>query len=483
MLTPEELLEEEPEIVGPQEGPQEKAMASSADIVIFGGEAGGGKTWWLLGEGARHIDVPGYNCAIFRRVMPQIRNPGGMWDESMLFYPGLGGRPYEGTTEWHFEESGATIKFSGLQYEPDVQDWAGSQVCTIGFDQLEQFTEYQFFYMLSRNRSTCGIRPCVRATCNPDADSWLAAFVSWWIGEDGYPDPAKDGVIRWMIRVNGHIHWGDSREELRAQFPNIPDEEFRPKTVTFIASSVYDNKILQSKDPGYVGNLMALPPVERERLLGQRGRRGGNWKIRAMGGTIFNRAWFEIIDSIPEPTNPRWQWIRYWDKAGTGLKQEDKKRAYTAGTLMGKLTGLDGKPKLWVIASVVRGQWGAQDREAVIRQTAETDGVKVVVWQEQEPGSGGKESAEATVRNLAGFRIHTDRVTGDKFERAGPLSAQAEARNVKLLRGSWNEVFLQEVHAFGPDNPTVPKDQADSASGAFNKLAASVRWGISDSKV
>jgi hypothetical protein len=92
------------------------------------------------------------------------------------------------------------------------------------------------------------------------------------------------------------------------------------------------------------------------------------------------------------------------------------------------------------------------------------------VWVEQEPGSGGKESAENTIANLAGYTIRADKVTGDKITRAGPLAAQAEVGNVVLVRGAWNELFLSEAQAYEEEAPF--KDQIDAAAGAFNKLTA-----------
>ena len=65
----------------------------------------------------------------------------------------------------------------------------------------------------------------------------------------------------------------------------------------------------------------------------------------------------------------------------------------------------------------------------------------MTIWVEQEPGSGGKESAQSTIRNLAGFRVYADRVTGDKESRAEPYAAQVEGCNVTLVQGEWNRPF------------------------------------------
>ena len=123
------------------------------------------------------------------------------------------------------------------------------------------------------------------------------------------------------------------------------------------------------------------------------------------------------------------------------------------------------------VDDVVRGQWSYKDREDTILQTAQLDRESygdVETWVEQEPGSGGKESAEATIINLAGFDIRAERPTGDKLTRAKPASAQAEARNIKVLKAHWTKPFLDELHGFtGADGNT--DDQVDAFSGAFNK--------------
>lgn len=174
------------------------------------------------------------------------------------------------------------------------------------------------------------------------------------------------------------------------------------------------------------------------------------------GGGFFEWEKLEVVGDAPKRLT---KLIRYWDKAGT-----DGSGAYTAGVLMGK-----DKDGIYYVLDVVRGQWSASKREAVIKQTAQADGKKVHVWIEQEPGSGGKESAESTIRMLAGFRAYAERATGDKALRAEPYSVQVEAGNIKVVDGVWNKAFIDEHKTFPVGKY---KDQIDAASGAFNKLAA-----------
>jgi predicted phage terminase large subunit-like protein len=178
------------------------------------------------------------------------------------------------------------------------------------------------------------------------------------------------------------------------------------------------------------------------------------------GGGMFPVDKFGILDHHPAKKEISAS-IRYWDKAGTR-----DGGAYTAGVLMHR-----SKDGTFVISDVQRGQWGALERERRIKQTAQVDGYGVAVWVEQEPGSGGKESAENTIRQLAGFNVRADRVTGDKESRAEPYAAQVQGGNVYLVRAEWNRAFLGEHETFPAGQY---KDQVDAAAGAFAKL---LDWG------
>ena len=246
----------------PQAGPQTMFMASSADIIIYGGAAGGGKTYALLLEALRHKDVKGFGGVIFRHNYNQITAEGGLWDASQKIFnqvPDAHARKSP-KLHWWFE-GGAKLNFAHIERDEDLKSWQGTEIAYIGFDELTHFSKHQFLYMLSRNRSTCGIKPYVRCTCNPDADSWVAEFISWWINPDsGYPIPERSGQIRWMCILNDTIYWGDSPKEL-AEKHSIDAQDC--KSVTFIASRLEDNKILMESDPGYMANLKAMIEVDK----------------------------------------------------------------------------------------------------------------------------------------------------------------------------------------------------------------------------
>lgn len=272
-----------------------KALSSAADIVIGGGAAGAGKTFSLLMEPLRHHQVEGFGVVIFRRTSPQIRSEGGLWDASMKLYPSVGARPKESTLEWVFD-SGVKLKFSHMEHEKNMLDWQGSEIPLIGFDELTHFSEKMFFYMLSRNRSTCGIRPYVRATCNPDPESWVFKIIEWWIDSDtGFPIPERDGLIRYFVKHGDDYIWGDSKEEVIEKSSFFLDElveksgvsaESMVKSITFISGSVYENRELLKVNPDYLGNLVAQDEQTKLQLL------EGNWKVVVSDQDVYDYSSF-----------------------------------------------------------------------------------------------------------------------------------------------------------------------------------------------
>lgn len=176
-----------------------------------------------------------------------------------------------------------------------------------------------------------------------------------------------------------------------------------------------------------------------------------------LGGGMFKTDKLIIRTSIPHPSEIV-ATVRYWDKAAT----EGGDGAYTAGVKMSKL-----KNGRFLVENIVRGRWATEEREATIKRYAQTDTEKCRIGVEQEPGSGGKESAEATIKNLAGFIAKEDRATGNKVFRADPYSVQVNVGNVELLAGSWNEDYTDEMKNF-PNS--THKDQIDASSGAFAML-------------
>ncbi len=444
----------------PQKGPQEMFLSTPADICIYGGAAGGGKTYGLLLDPLRHKNVKKYSAVFFRKNSIQIHAEGGLLDESRTMYSSIKGAKLKTSPRprWSFGKDSGTIGFAHIERDDDLSKWQGSQITAIMFDELTHFTERQFFYMLSRNRTVCGIKPYIRATCNPDADSWVANFIEWWIDQDtGYPIPERSGKLRWMLRREDAIYWADTREELWERFSLVTDEErAEPKTVTFIASTIYDNKVLLEKNPQYLANLKAMPTVERERLL------NGNWKIKPAAGLFFKRTQIgSILQTVPVDVD---RWVRAWDLAATS-EDEGGDPAYTAGVLMGKR-----KNGRYVVANVINLRLTAADVRATIKHTAEQDRAlykRVRVRLPQDPGQAGKEQAQSYIKLLSGFDVCAKPESGSKEARAEPVAAQWQAGNFDVVAGEWNEAYFSQLESFPMSKF---KDMVDATSSAFSEL-------------
>lgn len=288
------------EILLPQAGYQWEFLTTPADIAIGGGSAGVGKTFSLLIDGTRHRYIDDFAYMIFRRTNPEIKLPGGLWDEARKIYrKTTGGEPTQNPFTWHFpgqdRPRGARIIFSHLQYEDDVYLHHGGQYPAIGFDELTTFTAKQFWYLYSRSRTDIGIRPYIRATTNPQTSGWVKDLLSWYLYPDDHPDPEKagypiperDGVLRWFARDKDVLFWGDNPREVYDQVPHLFTDDGvhirnKIKSFTFIGGNVYQNKELLKRDPGYIGNLLSLGEEDRSRLF------YGCWRYRPGENELYN---------------------------------------------------------------------------------------------------------------------------------------------------------------------------------------------------
>jgi len=409
---------------------QEKFLKSTADIVIYGGSAGGGKTYALLLEPLYHIQKKCFNAVIFRKNLNQVKNAGGLWDTASDIYPLLGAEPKVAEYAWQFE-SGAKVKFAHLELEKDIYKWQGSQIPLIMFDELTHFSKKQFFYMLSRNRTTCeGIKPYVRATTNPESDSWVRELIDWWIGDNGLPINERDGVIRWFININDTLIFADTKEELIDKYPSII-----PKSITFIGATLYDNKILMEADPSYLANLMALPKVERERLL------GGNWNIKESAGLYYKREYFEILEPEYIENIEFKKIVRAWDFAYTeydGNNDPD----YAVGLKAGI-----SKDGIIYILDMWRDRVSPLKLKQIFKNIATQDGKGVIQRIPQDP-AGGKFVMETLKNELRGYPIVVEKPVKDKITRTLPASAEAEKGNIKIIRADWLPEFLDELENF-----------------------------------
>lgn len=200
--------------------------------------------------------------------------------------------------------------------------------------------------------------------------------------------------------------------------------------------------------------------VERDKVsLAEMGHAGQNQQRPApREGGMFKKAWFvgKIIPAAPEGCT----WVRHWDLAATALATA----ARTAGVKIGRTP--EGA---FVVGHVDKVQAEGHEVRKLIKATAETDGVEVAISLPQDPGQAGKVQKKDLIAMLAGWNVHAEPETGDKETRAEPFAAQCAGGNVYLVKGEWNDSYLDELCNF-PGGTF--KDQVDASSGAFGRLCA-----------
>lgn len=466
-------------VIRPQPGFQNNFLSSPADIVVAGSGAGVGKSYALLMEPLRHIYNSLFRAVIFRRTRPRLTNPGGLWDTSQQLYPLIDGAKQNiQSLRWDFP-SGASVQFAHLQYEADKHAWQGTQLAFIGWDELTEFSAGQFWYLLSRNRSVSGIRPYVRATCNPDPDSFVAELVNWYIADDGYADLDRAGKLRYFTRLNNTIHWGNSKEELFdiQPFPDLI------KSFTFIPGILEHNQELLRMDPSYKANLLALDEVQKERLLGDP-LRGGNWKIRPAAGLVFHMDNFRIRSDFNILANGLA--VRFWDFAATEkdieeqIEESETAPSETASVLVvynaGAYYVVDVTSEFVAPGDIEDHYMGITMADA---QLAADMGWHYVVAWEEEGGSSGKRISQQQQTKLAlkGIEGVGIRSTADKLVRARPAAIAVKARLVSVMKAPWNDKFIMHLH----NQPSKRQDIMDAFAGAINYLqsdeADHSQWG------
>ncbi len=456
----------------PIPGPQTDFLNCTADICIFGGGVGGSKTFALTMECARHIGETNFTAVVFRRSSPEIIAPGGPWDTAASFYPDLDLVPRRNHQylDWRRPDTGSTIKFSHLYYEADKEKHKGAQYALICWDELTGFTEEQFTYLMSRNRAAagCSVKPYMRASTNPDADSWVRDWISPWVvpshalygtvkyGEHMYfrrfADVIPSSVKEYVIHREPEGSRGHDMVWVRPDCPLA-------KSLTYIPSNLTDNPYLN--DGVYESSVHALSRVERIRLLGEHPH---CWLIRHAAGEIFNRDWFVYLSREDSPVYVRT--IRYWDFAASKGRGD-----WTSGLKL----GITAAGRFGVI-DVRRGQWSAAQVEAEVCKAATSDGVHVWVYIEEDKGSAGKNLVQvfrtllgkmAKEQGRNGYTVKPCPVTGDKIVRAKKASARNEQRLIDVHPGAWREEFVSECDGF-PDAKN--DDMVDCLSGGVNML-------------
>jgi predicted phage terminase large subunit-like protein len=376
--------------------------------ILYGGSAGGGKSDALLMAALQYVNHPGYAALLLRRTYADLSLPEAIMSRSFEWLSGTDAKWQDKEKTWKFP-SGATLTFGYLDTPRDHYRYQGSAFQFIGFDELTQFKENQYLYLHSRLRRLEGsdIPIRMRAASNP--------------GDIGH-------------------EWVKTR---------FIAEKTRGTGCMFIPATLSDNPHLDRET--YIQSLMKLDPITREQLL------SGNWDVRPEGG-LFKREWLKLIDPTP-PKFYNMPLCRYWDKAATEGGGD-----WTVGALVGLKEG-----KVHVL-DIKRAQLSPAGVEALIYQTAQLDGLDVMIRMEQEPGSAGVDVIDHYARHvLTGYNFKGVKSTGSKVARAAALSTAAEQGNLLITNTHWSSVCIDELVLFPTEG--AHDDQVDAISGGYNTLA------------
>jgi predicted phage terminase large subunit-like protein len=345
---------------------------------------------------------------LLRRSITDFSLPGSLLDLAHQWLDGTKAR-FDSKNSTFVFPSGSRLVFGYCENLGDEQRYRSAQFQYIGVDELTQWVEKQYEFMFSRLRKTrsLDVPLRMRSASNP--------------GDVGHAWVKRRFIVD-ANSVEGRV---------------------------FIPAKLCDNPMLDLED--YKRSLMNLDPVSRAQVL------NGDWEINPCG-RVFQRGWFSFVDDYPRGGRV----VRYWDKAATA-PERGKDPDWTVGV---KATMVGG---VFFVIDVVRFRGTPQLNESTIRQTAEMDGKSVDIYMEQEPGSAGVNDIDNYARKvLLGYTFRGVKTTGSKEIRANPLSSSAELGNTKLVRGSWNLDFLDELELFPSGEHD---DMVDAASGAFGRLA------------
>lgn len=378
-----------------------------------------------------------------------------MWDVARKMYAPFKPKFREDMMVASFP-SGAVIQFKTCAADRDISNFDGGQYSLVVFDEAQWHSQEQIMYLLSRIRSEAKGPHKLVCTCNPHPDSFLLKFTNWYLDQDtGIPIDEKSGTTRYFAQYRGDLVFGDSVEELKDKYGDV-----NPMSYTFISANIYSNPVLMERDPSYVRRLENLKRSERDRLL------YGSWYARETASKYFKREWLSFVD-YPELNAVKR--VRCWDLAGSVVSEVNRDPDYTCSVLMSRT-----KEGVYTIEDAYRFRALSGDVINEIVKTSLRDGVdevQVVIPLEIGPG---RSWSQHLMRTLAenGIASKFAQVSGHrgKIQRFLPFCSLAESGSVRILRGDWNEWYLNELEAF--DGGRKGHDDAvDGTSDCVNVLA------------
>ena len=463
---------------GPCSHRQLMYIESKADVTLFGGAAGSGKSEIGVIDFLKYLDIPNFIGVMTRRTTPQLTGPGGLLSKcKRVFSQAFDSDEYTWRAKdgkFVFHKSGAEVYLKHFENDQADVNWQGAEANLFYVDEGTQFTQHMIQYIMSRmrNPSCPQVKPHLKITCNPDESHFLKKWVEPYLQEDGTPDRSKDGLIRYFTFLDGDFVWGDSKQDLMDKHGISEDDCL---SFTFISANVNDNPIMKKVNPKYVSWLKGLKGVERQRLL------EGNWLVREEAAGFFKREWCEEVPYVNEEDVIAT--VRTFDFAATLKSDVNPNPDYTASVRMRKL-----KNGLYVIDDVVRTRIRVGDWEDFVLTCSYKDPIRTDYIIPQDPGAAAERAVKGFVRGLAekGLYVKKTKVTNrGKLDRFRPFASIAQNDGVLFMSNCGNdlengkvnelEFVYKELESFTGERKRSEvghDDMVDCISDAFNALAS-----------
>lgn len=494
----------------PQPGPQTELEATTADEILFGGAAFGGKTAGVVGALRDRVKMRGYRAIVFRRSSPQLKNAVDRAKEIYTDGRSVGRHafaPFAPTPLSRFRQTGgggamlfpawgSRIEFGHLHTDDAYRDHLGQEYDDIILDEGPEFTRAQAENLSTRRRGIiAGIRRRFIVTANPPEEDqpgfeWIRQKWAPWIDREAkvesaevvdeggldttgnYQPPKLVRLVGLPERYDQHgqrLPPAQSAQVLYVAKDAAGVERFSAEPFvwngipadgrTFIAANMRDNQAGLEAEPTYAAKLRQVDPVRRKQL------EEGDWTVRRGRGSMFKREWCRIVDPSDLANVPAIAIIgdvRCWDKAATEPSTTNPDPDWTRGlrgALVHKAISLSNGEVIpagtILVKHLASCRLGPGERDNFILTTAKQDGKEVRIRGPQDPGGAGVGDAVAFRTLLRGFTVKTETVGGNKVLRFGPASSAAHPKStggrygrIAVVRGEWNDAFFAELEAF-----------------------------------
>lgn len=434
----------------------------------------------------RWTDDPFFRGVVIRKSSTTIMKSGGIFDTSKGMF-----RAYDPDIKINHKSqkftfpSGSEIAFTHLDTDEQAEQFRGSEFSHALLEEASELKEDHVLVILSRLRSKANMTPSMGITCNPAPDHFLRKWVDWYLLPEGHehagrPDPSKDGVVRYFLRINNEMIWADTKEELFEKYKDhtLPDDDITqpmPVSFTFISGNIFDNPILMKTQPQYLASLKAMKRVKQERDL------WGNWNVREETSGFWKAGWCKEL-LAPPARNEIAKRVRAWDIAGSKKSETNTNPDYTASTLMTLYK--DGR---YAIEDVFRFRGTYHEVYKKIADTAKSDGTDVQVLIPQDAGAAGLSAVNNLQQYLAeqGIAAKKVKTSKSKLDRFRPFAAACESGAVDIVKGCGTDLenkiyndngfWYSELEGFVDKNRNQKDDIWDTMSDCFTYLATSKR--------